>query len=137
MSESSQGRDDPLNPSILQDERRKRLISGARVAISGGGVVAERLELRGFYGCRDATDQAAEIAGGLLNSLLERLLNLVSALQDQVVRATHGRLGSVRVRESTDRGGELLVVRPRERFRIACRDFAGKVAAAAIESRAI
>src|SRR5439155_16866614 len=80
----------------------------------GGGLVAERLELRVFYGCRDATDQAAEIAGGLLNSLLERLLNLVSALQDQVVRATHGRLGSVRVRESTDRGGELLVVRPRE-----------------------
>src|SRR5438132_2890106 len=78
--------------------------------------IAERLVLSGLHRGRNAANKAAEIAGGVLDCLLEGILDLVSALKNEVVRATHGCPGSLGIAESRDRGGELLVMWPRERL---------------------
>src|SRR5207244_4827404 len=75
----------------------------------GGSLVAERLVLSGLHGRRNISEQAAEIAGGALNRLLERLPDLVSALKDEVIGAPAGGLGGLRIADDGDRTAEPLV----------------------------
>ncbi len=72
-----------------------------------------------------------------MNRLLERLLNLVPALKDEVVRASDGCLSGVDIDESTNRGGELLIVWPAKWVCVGRRDFAGEAGPAAVEGCAI